>query len=97
MGQGVMEQWHTQAVHHFGQITGLIHESLYELFASAAVDLDGAARAYQGLFHSLGVGGPDTRLVYATTNYDAVGEHAILRSGHLPDWGQPPTLERDGE
>lgn len=44
--QGVMDQWHSQAVHHFGEITGLIHESLYELFADAAVDLDGAAQAY---------------------------------------------------
>jgi hypothetical protein len=31
MSQRVMEQWHRQAVHHFGEITGLIHESLYEL------------------------------------------------------------------
>jgi hypothetical protein len=96
-GQGVMDAWHTQAVHHFGEITGLIHESLYELFADAAVDLDGAAQAYQGLFRSLGLGDPADRLVYATTNYDTVGEHAILRSGGFPDWGQPPTLERGGE
>jgi hypothetical protein len=50
---GVMEQWHRQAVHHFGEITTLIHESLYELFADVAVDLDAAAQAYQGLFGSL--------------------------------------------
>jgi len=97
MSQGVMEQWHRQAVHHFGEITGLIHESLYELFADVAVDLDGAAHAYQGLFRSLGLGGPDTQLVYATTNYDTVGEHAIARSGGFPDWGQPPTLDHGGE
>lgn len=90
---GVMEQWHSQAVHHFSEITKLIHESLYELFADAAVDLDAAAHAYQGLFGSLGLTGPDSRLVYATTNYDTIGEHAISRSGRPPDWGQPPTLE----
>ncbi len=95
--QGVMDQWHSQAVHHFGEITGLIHKSLYELFADAAVDLDGAAQAYQGLFHSLGLSGPDTRLVYATTNYDTIGEHAISRSGGFPDWGQPPTLEQGNQ
>jgi hypothetical protein len=95
--QGVMEQWHKQAIHHLGEITGLIHESLYELFADASVDLDAAAHAYQGLFHSLGLGGPDSRLVYATTNYDTVGEHAIMRSGGFPDWGQPPSLQRGGE
>lgn len=93
---GVMEQWHTQAVHHFTQVTDLIHESLYELFADASVDLDAAAAAYQGLFGLLGVGST-SRLAYATTNYDTIGEHAIRRSGGLPDWGQPPTLERGGE
>jgi hypothetical protein len=93
---GVMEEWHRQAVHHFDQVTGLIRESLYELFADAAVDLDAAAKAYQGLFHALELG-PDSRLVYATTNYDTVGEHAIRRSGALPDWGQPPSLEHEGE
>jgi hypothetical protein len=93
---GVMEEWHRQAVHHFDQVTGLIRESLYELFADAAVDLDAAAAAYQGLFGALGLG-PDSRLVYATTNYDTVGEHALRRAGALPDWGQPPSLERDGE
>jgi hypothetical protein len=94
--EGVMEQWHRQAVHHFDQVTGLIRESLYELFADAAVDLDAAAKAYQGLFGALGLG-RDSRLVYATTNYDTVGEHAIRRSGALPDWGQPPSLGHEGE
>jgi hypothetical protein len=45
-GRGdVMEPWHTQAVHHFTQVTDLIHESLYEFFADASVDLDIAAAA----------------------------------------------------
>lgn len=96
-GTGVMERWHQQALHHFGQITGVIRESLYELFADAAVDLDAAAKAYQGLFQSLGLVGPDSRMVYATTNYDTIGEQAIRRSGGLPDWGQPPSLEHEGE
>jgi hypothetical protein len=95
-GTGVMEEWHRQAVHHFDEVIGLIRESLYELFADAAVDLDEAAKAYQGLFKALGLG-PDSRLVYATTNYDTVGEHSIRRSGALPDWGQPPSLEHEGE
>lgn len=96
-GQGVMGQWHSQAVGHLSQIADLIHESLYESFADAATDLDTAAQAYQGLFHSLGLGGPDSRLVYATTNYDTIGEQAIQRSGGHPDRGQPPSLEHQGE
>jgi hypothetical protein len=95
--RGVMGQWHAQAVHHHTEITRLVHQSLYELFADAAVDLDAATEAYQGLFGALGITGPDARLVYATTNYDAIGEHAIRRSGRIPDWGQPPSLSQDGE
>lgn len=95
-GTGVMEEWHRQALFHFEQIIGLIRESLYELFADASVDLDAAAKAYQELFASLGLG-PGSRVVYATTNYDTIGEQSIRRAGGLPDWGQPPNLERQGE
>jgi len=93
---GVLDQWYSQAVHHFDRILELIHESLYELFAGASIDLDAAASAYGGLFQSLGIG-PGETLVYATTNYDTIAEHAIRRNNGLPDWGQPPTLEREGE
>src|ERR1700722_14392443 len=48
---------------------------------------------YQGLFTSLGLAGPGAGLVYATTSYDTIGEHAISRSGRPLDWGLPPALE----
>jgi hypothetical protein len=94
--QGVLENWHTVAGHHFGQITDLIRESLYDLFADARVDHGAAATAYAGLFSSLGLGG-GSRMVYATTNYETVGEHAIRLAGGRPDWGQPPALGNEGE
>jgi hypothetical protein len=94
--QGVLPRWHSVAVSHFDQIMGLIRESLYEQFADATVDLSGAAQAYDGLFRSLGLN-EATRMVYATTNYDTIGEHAIRQSGGRPDWGQPPSLGNEGE
>lgn len=93
---GVLDQWYSQAVGHFDRIIEMIRESLYELFADPSADLDAAASAYGGLFQSLGIG-PGESLVYATTNYDSIGEHAILRNGGLPDWGQPPTLGNEAE
>jgi hypothetical protein len=94
--QGVLPRWHSVAVHHFDQIVGLIRESLYENFADASVDLGAAGQAYSGLFGSLGLSG-DSRMVYATTNYDTIGENAIRASGGRPDWGQPPSLGNEGE
>jgi len=82
---------HLRVQSHLGQITDLIHESLYELFADPPIDTGAAAAAYGSLFGALGVGAA-TRMVYATTNYDTIGEQAIRDNGGLPDWGQPPTV-----
>jgi hypothetical protein len=94
--QGVMGQWHKNTTVHLGEITDLIHESLYDLFADRPIDHQAAAAAYSGLFNTLGIGA-GTRLVYATTNYDTIGEQAIRDAGGLPDWGQPPTVGNEGE
>jgi hypothetical protein len=94
--QGVMAQWHKNTTLHLGQITDLIHESLYELFADPPIDTGAAAAAYGSLFGALGVGAA-TRMVYVTTNYDTIGEQAIRDNGGLPDWGQPPTVGNEGE
>lgn len=96
-GPRFYSRWHHVAVHHFDQIVGLIRESLYEQFADAAVDTGAATQAYGGLFNSLGVTGPCPRMIYATTNYDTVGERAIRELGGRPDWGQPPSLDNEAE
>ena len=91
-----MRDWHRVTIHHVGEITDLIHESLYESFSAERIDLDAAAQAYGMLFQQLGVGGTRS-MVYATTNYDVVGEYVIGRLGGLPDWGEPHALAPRGE
>lgn len=92
------EQWHHAAAFQLSQIVGVIHESLYALFSDQPVDTRAAARAYGALFSELGLpaaGG----WVYATTNYDTIGESAISALGGLPDVGEalpfPLSTERD--
>jgi hypothetical protein len=87
-GQGVFAEWHNQMTHHFGQITDLIHQSLYEEFAEKQTNTFAADACYRNLFLKLGVG-RDTSFVYATTNYDPLAEHAIRAYGRLPDAGSP--------
>jgi hypothetical protein len=96
MSKGGFDQYYRNANFHFGQIIDLIHESLYELFSGESTDTGGAASAYGALLQSLAVG-PDDRFVYATTNYDTLGEQSIRASGRYPDWGQPPSLGNEGE
>ena len=78
-------------MHHVGAIVDLIHESLYEAFSYERMDLDSAASAYGSLLSQLGIGSTDS-MVYATTNYDLVGEYVIERLGGLPDWGEQRRL-----
>jgi hypothetical protein len=91
-------QWHRAASFQLSQIVGVIHESLYALFADQSVDTRAAARAYAGLFAEIGLP-VTTGWVCATTNYDTLAEGAISELGGLPDAGdvQPSLLspERD--
>lgn len=89
-------EWHRQAMHHVGQIQDLIHESLYESFSYERMDLDAGAQAYGMLLQQLGVTNV-TNMVYATTNYDVLGEYVIERLGGMPDWGEQHQLLLRGE
>jgi hypothetical protein len=80
------EQWHNTASFQLGQIVGVIHKSLYALFADAPIDERAAQRAYAALFAELGLS-PTARVVYATTNYDTIGENTLLALGAIPDVG----------
>jgi hypothetical protein len=91
-----MAQWHKSTVHHLGEITELIRESLYDQFAERPIDRRAAAAAYSSLFNTLGIGAA-TRWVYATTNYDTIAERVISDIGLLPDWGQAHALDNEGE
>jgi hypothetical protein len=91
-----LREWHRITVSHVGQIIELIRQSLYESFSHERMDLDAAARAYSMLLQQLGVSNVQS-LVYATTNYDWVGEYAIERLGGRPDWGERRLMLRQGE
>ncbi len=94
--QQSLQEWHRIAVHHIGEIINLIHESLYEAFSYERMDLDAAAQAYGTLLQQLGIGNT-TSMVYATTNYDVVGEYVIERLDGLPDWGEQRRLILQGD
>jgi hypothetical protein len=91
-----LRQWHQNAMFHVGKITNLIHESLYEAFSYEHMDLDAAAQAYGMLLGQLGINNTHS-MVYATTNYDLVGEYVIERLSGLPDWGERHNLMNQGE
>jgi hypothetical protein len=86
---GSIESWHQATKNHLGQIVTQIHESLYELFADPALDVRKATESYGALLQGLGIS-KASKWVYATTNYDIVGETALNELGFLPDWGEPP-------
>lgn len=91
-----LEGWHSSTKSHLDQIVELIRESLYELFADPSLDIKKAADSYGGLFRLLGITDA-TPWVYATTNYDPIGERVIEELGWRPDWGQPPQANTSGQ
>ena len=84
----LLQEWNQGTIHHVGQITALIHESLHEEFSVGHIDRDDALQASGTFLGQLGVNN-STSMVYATTNYDVVGEYVIEGSGGIPDWGAP--------
>ena len=94
--QGVLPEWHSTTVFHLRKITGLVRESLYELFAEANQELDAAQSAYLDLLNALQINSR-TRWVYGTTNYDVIGETVLSRLGFRPDWGELPPVNSYNE
>jgi len=93
---GVLPGWHNTTKIHLDKIVELIRASLYELFAGSNIKLQEATSAYSHLLTALGVT-PASRLVYATTNYDTIGESALSQLGFRPDWGELPAIESNSE
>ena len=89
--QGLLAGWHRAATGLWHTALEAVYESLYELFGDPRVDADAAVSAYGELLRTLGIG-PDSRWVYATTNYDTIGERVIDGMGRRADWGEPPNL-----
>ena len=98
VASGEWAEWHRQTRFHLEQITGVIHESLYGLFGAPTFKFRLAQQAYGALFAELAIGA-SSRFVYATTNYDTIGEEMIAALGRMPDVGDfqasPFSAERD--
>jgi hypothetical protein len=81
-------RWHESATHRFEEIIKVVYGSLYEQFAAPSIDEGLVQQVYGNLFLALGVADRAKRWVYATTNYDLIGELAIHRNGGRPDVGE---------
>jgi hypothetical protein len=87
---GVLDSWYSNTKFHLQQIVEEIHVCLYEQFAEPRYDPQKARDAYGDLLAALGIN-QSSQWVYATTNYDILGETAISLLGYRPDWGDVPS------
>jgi hypothetical protein len=92
MGQPSWTTWHTNAVNRLDHIISLIHTTLYEQFGPENVDTYSASRAFAALLRSLEIR-PQSKWVYATTNYDVIPDHVISHMGWNPDHGAIRTVD----
>ncbi len=81
-----LRNWHRTTQRQFDDAVGVIHQSMIENFGWERINPDAASAAYEALFKVLGIGS-GSRLVYATTNYDYIGEAVLDRLGRRPDSG----------
>lgn len=89
--QDVLTEWHKATSNALDETVKRIHESLFEQFGFPRINRDGAEAAYSALLNVLDIG-PEQTLVYATTNYDEIGERALQALGRLPDDGRAPQI-----
>lgn len=85
MSKQLME-WYRNAKAQFKQITGQIQGSVYDQFHDQRLNGLGASESYGAVFQVIGLN-RSNKVVYATTNYDALGEMALDRLGFIPDAG----------
>jgi len=78
--------WYRNAKSQFEQIVTQIQGSVYEQFNETRLDGLGASQAYGELFRHVAIA-RSNNIVYATTNYDALGEMALDRLRFMPDAG----------
>jgi hypothetical protein len=89
-GQSILEDWHHWTQSAIRELLDLLNETLFEQF-HLGIDEQAAAGAYGWLLQQLQIA-PGSSFVYATTNYDIVGETALGCLNYLVDWGRPPQL-----
>jgi hypothetical protein len=72
-----IEDWHGQVTSKIDEASEVVHETLYALFGRPQVDLRRAEAAYRALLAEIGIGPGTANWVYATTNYDTIGDEAL--------------------
>jgi hypothetical protein len=85
------QSWYDNVASTFERVTEVIHSSLMEEFHYNRLAVSDAKEAYGRLLQMAGLP-RGQRLVYATTNYDALGELALLELGARVDTGEPSRL-----
>lgn len=91
-GKSALEEWHWFMQVVIDEMIEVINRTLFDLFASR-INTDSAASGYGWLLTQLGITSAKSSFVYATTNYDTVGESALKRLGYNIEWGRPPQLD----
>jgi SIR2-like protein len=88
LGGPQIQTWYEQVANGFNRINEVIVSSLMEEFHHNRLAASFATEAYRQLLDMARL--PNTTgLVYATTNYDALGELALEGLGAHPDAGEP--------
>jgi hypothetical protein len=86
IADGAWSSWHSDRNFQLGEVTKVIHKSLYDLFGEPSIDTGAVQQGYSTLLTSLGIG-PGSRWAIATTNYDTIAEEAVEAVGGMPDTG----------
>lgn len=84
---GRLQSWHTNTNRRLKDAITIIRESLYENFGWERTLPSAATEAYRRLLEALSTSSSQ-RVVYATTNYDRIGEAALDRIGRRTDCGE---------
>ena len=88
MNRPNIEEWHRLVTFQIEQALEVVHETLYSLFGNPSFDLKRARASYERLLAQVGLGPGATNWVYATTNYDSVGDEALEEAGFRIAWGE---------
>jgi hypothetical protein len=83
-----VEQWHQHTTFEIEQVFEVVHETLYVLFGDPSFDLNRARSSYEELLRQVGMGPGAANWVYATTNYDRIGDEALEQVGFRIAWGE---------
>lgn len=91
-----VHEWFQHANNNGRTIINTIHESLSELFAASRISQVSARDAYGQLLEECRLAS-DSKLVFATTNYDPAIELGLLELNRRPFWGEDGSIRGESE